>query len=120
MSSHQTINTKVAEQLAAIAPQVAENIINHLVTKELTRRSDAIIQAIATSEKLSKDLAKLKPDNVLYNEDGTVASSTYTKAKLDEKSKITTQIKKIEDAIEKALANNDYSLLFNLAKPQEA
>ncbi len=116
----QNITTKVAEKLAAISPAVSEKVIDHLVTKELNRRSEAVIGALADLDKMSNELKKLKPDVVAYAEDGSVASSNWSKPKLDEKNKATQKIAKLTAAVDKALNSNDYGDLFNIAKPQAA
>lgn len=119
MSHQNSINTEVATRIASIAPQISEKVIDHLVSKELVRRTDAVIQALSEVEKLGKDLIKMKPDNTLYNDDGSVASSSWTKPKLEEKNKLVAKIQKINVALEKALGENDFNLLFSLQKPQD-
>ena len=112
----QTINTAVAERLAAIAPEVTSKVIDHLVTKELNRRSEAVINGLGELDKLKSEQKKLKPDVISYNEDGSVASSNWSKAKLEEKNKVDQKIAKLGKAIDKALVENDYSDLFNVSK----
>jgi hypothetical protein len=115
----QSISTAVAERLASIAPEVTGKVVDHLVTKELNRRSEAVITALQEIDKLNVDLKKVKPDVVTYNDDGSVASSNWTKAKLEEKNKVQQRITKLTSAVDKALGSNDYSDLFNVAKSQQ-
>lgn len=115
--STQQISILVAERIKNIAPEVSDKVVEHLVAKELNRRSEAVINGFGELDKMKSDLKKTKPDVVTYNIDGTVASSNWTKAKLEEKNKLEQKMEKLTKAIDKALVDNDYSDLYNLAKP---
>lgn len=56
----------------------------------------------------------IKPDQVFYAEDGSVASSTYSEAKFKEKKKIADRIEKITNAINQALEKNDWDAITKL------
>ncbi len=116
----QSIATTVAERLSNIAPAVADKVVEHLVNKELTRRSEAVIGGLAELDKLNGEFKKLKPDVNTFNADGTAATSTWTKPKLEEKNKAEQKIAKLTKAIDKALNDNDYSDLYNFSKSAPA
>lgn len=113
------INTEVANRLAAISPVVTEKVIDHLVSKEVNRRADAVITALGSIDKFTAELKKHKPDVVSYDDAGAVVSASWTKAKLEEKNKVENSIKKLNAAVEKALNENDYADLFNLTKQNQ-
>ena len=113
------INTQVAERLSQIAPVVTEKVIDHLVSKEVNRRADAVISALGSIDKFSNELKKHKPDIVAYDDAGAVVSSNWSKAKLDERNKVEANINKLNKAVEKALNENDYADLFNLTKQSQ-
>ena len=113
----QQISILVAERIKNIAPEVSDKVVEHLVTKELNRRSEAIIYGFGELDKMKNELKKTKPDVVAYNLDGTIASANWSKQKLDDKNKLEQKMEKLTKAIDKALVDNDYSDLYNLAKP---
>jgi hypothetical protein len=112
----QSIAVAVADRISKIAPAVTDKVIEHLVNKELMRRSEAVINGMSELDKLKNEARKMKPDMISYNLDGSIASSTWSKAKLDEKNKADQKIEKITKAIDKALTDNDYSDLYNVSK----
>lgn len=102
----ETIKDRASEEVVA---RVQETFVE----RELTKRTDALVKAFDKLSAAKGDLNKIKPDNVLYNEDETVASSTFSKAKLEERNKARKAVKKIEDAINAALAG-DFSKVYNI------
>jgi hypothetical protein len=113
----QQISIVVAERIKNIAPAVSDKVVEHLVNKELTRRSEAVIQGFGDLDKMKTELKKIKPDVVSYNLDGSVANSNWTKATLEAKNKLEQKMEKLTKALDKALVDNDYSDLYNIAKP---
>jgi hypothetical protein len=111
-----TITDKVAEQITTISPAVNESVVNFLVNKEVDKRSSAIIQGIDKYNGLKNDLRKVKPDQVLFAEDGKEVSSGYSKAKLEERKKLIEQIEKLEKALDQAIGGGDMSKLYDLVK----
>lgn len=118
MSTSNTINIreKVGEQIAALSPAVEAKVVEHFVEKEAARRADAIIKGIDKLDELTRERRKTgKGDLVSYNSDGSVATQTYSKERLDANKKADEQIAKLTKAINKAL-EGDVSDLFSLTK----
>lgn len=116
-----SLQTKVAEMIKTNAPQqVEDKIIAALVDREVNRRSDALTKAIDNLSKMEGERKRIKPDNVSYNEDGTVKDQSYSKAKTEEIKKLDQKIDKHTKAITKALENQDYGDVYNLGKDQGA
>lgn len=114
-----SINEVVSEKIKSAGPQpVVDAVVALLVQKENDRRVKALAEALEAAAKAQQELFKVKPDNVTFNEDGSPASSTYSKAKLDEKKKLQEKLAKIEKAIENATNTEkpDFSGLYNIAK----
>lgn len=111
-----SLQTKVAEKIATIAPVVEEKIIDALVSREVNRRSDALTKAIDDLSKMEGEKRRVKPDQVQYNEDGSVKDSSYSKAKTEELKKLNQKIDKFTNAISKALDKADYGDVYNLSK----
>ena len=110
-----SIKQIIADKLKASAPIVKESIIQQLVDAEILVRKELIItKGLNKLDELNKELKKLKPDNISYDSEGKVLSETWTKAAVDNAKKIKDTITKVENAIEKALTENNYDLLRNL------
>lgn len=107
------IQKKIAEQIGGISPKVADDVVEALVNRELSKRSAAIVQALDGLSELEKQLKRTKPDQASYNADGSVASETFSKSKLDELLKLKGKIEKYIKAIDKALTG-DMGDVYNL------
>lgn len=116
ISSSQTIGAKVAEKISAATNNgsVLQSVIDRLATLEIERRADALLKAINLAFSIKKDLYKVKPDIVAYTLEGTIASEQWSKAKLEERKKLTEKLEKVERIIAKAVDKGDYSDIFNL------
>lgn len=118
-----TIGEKVAEQLGNSGLQITERVITHLVEKEVSRRSEAVIKALDSLDKLVKEGKKIKPDIVTYGDDGKISSQSWSKQKIDERNANETKTTKLQAVLDKALDKNDFSDLFSLvnsnAKPEQ-
>lgn len=110
-----TIREAIGERLKDIAGNVEDQIINVFVDREVDRRAKAVVNVIDQTIKMEQDLRKLKPDVVTYSDNGDVATSSWTKAKLDEKKKLEERIQKFANAVNKAIDKDDYSDVFNLS-----
>lgn len=111
-----SVQIKVAESIANIAPKVEDQVVEVIVERELEKRATAIVKAMDTLSKFETDLRKIKPDQTSFSETGEKVSETYSKAKLEEKNKLTQKIEKNTKAINKALETGDYQDVYNLNK----
>lgn len=106
---------KVSEVISSSNEEVINRVVGVFVEKELSRRVDSLVSAFNSLEEKNKELAKVKPDHVLYDQDGNKTTESYTKDKVDEVKKLKESIKKVETAINAAL-EGDFSKVFNLPK----
>lgn len=105
--------TDVSDTLKTSADgAVLKRVKDAFVERELVKRTDALVKAFDKLTAAKSDLKKIKPDNVLYDEDGNVTQESYSKAKLDERGKAKKQVAKLEEAINAALAG-DFSKVYN-------
>lgn len=111
------LKAKVAERLATAGATVKDAVVDHLYKEELDRRTNAALKAVSKLEDLEKQLRKAnKPDQVQYDGEGKEVSSSYSKAVVDELKKLREEKAKYEGALNKALEENDFSKLLELAK----
>ncbi len=113
-----TVQTKVAEQLANLSPKVEEKVVEALTKRELDKRSDAVVKILDLLSRSEVDVKKLGPDLYTFDAEGKRTSEAYSKARTEERKKAHERIEKLTKALTKALDNNDYGDLYNLAKEQ--
>lgn len=108
------IREAVAERIANSGELVAERVVDALADTTLQKREQQVSQAITESDNLARDLQKLKPDALTFNQDGTVAAEAFTKARIEQRAKLKSRIEKIENALAKALEKNDWNPIAHL------
>ena len=107
----------IQESIKSGNSSVKDLVIQASVSAEINRRKDVLLQAL--NEYKTKDSALKKesyPDIKTYNADGTVASATFSKAKLDELSKSKQELAKLSKLIGNAIDKGDYSELYQKFK----
>jgi hypothetical protein len=110
-----TLRETVAEQVAAISPEVETKVVDHFVAAETRKRADAIIKGMDDLAALQKERPRLAKGTTLYNADRTVASETFTQQMLDGLEKHDKKIEKLTRALDKAIAG-DMGDLLNIGK----
>lgn len=121
MTTTLSLRDTVSEKLAAISPEVEAQVIEIRVKRELNKRADIIGKGIDELDRLDREFNKTnRPDQQAFNADGSSASETYSKAKIEEIKKLEGRREKLTKAIDKALSG-DMNDLINLtanAKPE--
>ena len=113
-----TVRTLVAERLGdTVGVTVRDRVVDVLVEEELTKRSNATVAVVRKLDEAVAALRKVdRPDTETFNSDGTPASQTYSKARLDEIKKAKELVDKLSNALDKAFENNDFSKVLELGK----
>ena len=107
----------VADRIRESGPAVYSRLRDAMVEKEIAERVSLLDKGLQKRFQLTTELRKVnKPDQETFNADGSLASGTYTKARLEEIKKAKEALAKHESALEKALASNDFSKLKETCK----
>jgi hypothetical protein len=114
VSASKSIGIKVAETIAAAGPAILSKVVEKLATVEIEKRADALLNAVNSAVSTQRELFKVKPDVVAYNEKGEEVTANYTKPKLEEKKKLEEKLAKIEAAVTKAVEKGDFSGVLSL------
>lgn len=109
------VTDKIAEKIAAIAPQVEDRVVETLVERQLKKRSEAMVIVLDLIDKETAALKKLRPDLELISASGQELEACYSKARWQERQKLQGKIEKMEKAIAKAIEHNEYADLYNLS-----
>jgi chromosome condensin MukBEF ATPase and DNA-binding subunit MukB len=111
MNIKEAVATRLIELGSA---KVSENVINALVEDVLVKRTKQVQNAITELDTLAKEAKKFKPDIISFDIDGKPVSQAYSKVILEQINKNKARITKIENSINKALDQNDFSDLSSL------
>lgn len=116
-SKAQGLLALVAEKVKESGPVVYQRMVETLVEKEISDRVNLLDKALQKRFQLQVDLRKAnKPDVETFNADGSTATQSFTKGKLEEIKKAKEALEKHEQALEKALASNDWNRLKETCK----
>lgn len=112
-----TIMDKVSDSLSNVSEDVNKRVVDVLVERDKEKRVNAIVAGLNKIDELTKKSFSLnKGDQVSYNEDGTVASATFSKERLVEKNKNKEILEKWTSAVDKAISKGDMSKLYDMVK----
>ena len=111
----EAVNAKIATDSAS----VADRVIASLTEKEVAARADAFIIVLGKLNEAKNAAKKIKPDGEVFaiGEDGLPAEKptlTFSKAKLEERKKNADEVKRLTDALDKAL-EGDFSKVKEVA-----
>jgi hypothetical protein len=115
------IKKKTQECVEKSGKELLERIVQRGINEEIERRVQVMTKALSEITTQEKEFAKLTFDNIFYGEDGKEVKA-YTKARRDQRDKITNRIKEVGQAIEAAVAEkSDFTKLDRLfpAKPEK-
>jgi hypothetical protein len=90
---------KVRAQVEETTGEVSGQVVNHFVHEEISGRVDKTIKAVNELKALEGQLRKLRPDQEQYDEAGKLAVAYYSKAKLEDRKKVTEKIERVEAAL---------------------
>lgn len=102
------IDVKGKVEQAHTAGTIRSRVVDQLVEEEIGRRADLLAKVFAVREQTARDLDKLRPDQVFYNDKGEKVNETFSKAKFEERKKATEKLGKIDKALDKAINEANY------------
>ena len=122
--SDNTKDSKVSGLLAEVADKIQtsggainDRLRDDMVEREVASRVAVLDKAFTRRRELSQALNKVdRADNETFNADGSVASASFSKARLQEIKKAREPLAKLESAMEKALVENDFQKLKEVVK----
>lgn len=115
----QELFESVGKSIAESKEDVTKRVMNTLVEREVTARTDAFLTCLGKLEELRRAAKKIKPDMEFFPAEGGGPAAkpvqSYSKAKADELRKNGEEQKKLEDALNKALEDGDFTKVKELA-----
>lgn len=108
------INEAVALRIAAIGNDVKEKVIEFEVNRKIALYVQMIIDRLTEIDNINKELKKIKPDNISYDEDGNFTSNSFSKQLYEKRVNLENRIKKVASAITTALEEDNFDPIKNL------
>ena len=110
------LSEKIAEGLANLGPKVEDSVVDAMVTREVNKRSQALVTVLDKLARLENEGKKInRPDQESFDGAGKLVSSTFSKEKTKAIKEHNEKIEKIQKALTKALDEGDYSIIYDLA-----
>lgn len=100
------LRESIDKAVANSTPEVVDGVVQHFVKNEVQNRISMVVAAVSKLQTMDDDIKKFKPDQVSLDEDGNEVSSTFSKAKFEERKKLVEKRDKLASAIEKALGKD--------------
>ncbi len=113
-----SVQVKVATQVAKLGPSIEDKVVDVLVTRERDKRSEALVKVLDLHTQAEKDLKKIQPD-LSYMDDKENVTKMYSKGQLENLNKAKKKVENITSAINKALEKKDFGNVYNLAQGKE-
>ncbi len=105
------LKDEVASKLSELNPTIRERVVKVKTDEELDKRRDLVLKGLAKLEELQKSFAKIKPDHIIKDENDQIIQQGYTEGKLKDRKKAIDDIRKMEEALVKGLAEANYDPL---------
>ncbi len=110
------IRAAVKEGLIDANTKVKASIVLSYVQEELAKRVKAMTTVLEKVDATELEIRKIKPTAPGFNVDGAPAGEpVYSKDQVDTLKKAKEQLGKLNGALEKALTDNDFTRVFELA-----
>lgn len=109
------LNKAVQDTVKVRNPEVVESLKNKMVEDLLTKRVSLLSSAMTKRKALEGNLRANKEGDIKhFNEDGTVAAVHFSKEKLEKKKQAEQEMKKFDEALDKAVNQADWESLEKL------
>ncbi len=110
------ILAEIAERVKASNPAVRENYVANRVSSEISDRVALLDKGIQKRQELVGELRKAERPEQAYDVTGAVVSTFYTKDAVAAIKKAREALQRVDNAIEKAIVDGDYSKLKEACK----
>jgi len=103
------LNSAIKNAVASSGDAVRTKYIESEVSKEIERRASLLANIVEALNSIRKEIGKIKPDIVSYDDHGAVAFQSFSKNVAEGTKKLKERMEKGTAALEKVIFNHDYS-----------
>jgi hypothetical protein len=118
MSTHQSVLAEVADVLKASPEVVRSRVKQVLVEREVAKRVDMLDKGLAKLREAKGEVNKIRPP-VSFTPDGIKVEGNFSKADFETLKKVKEKVAKLEGALEKAFAGQEFDKLSSLIGGKE-
>jgi hypothetical protein len=111
-----SVRINVARLIAASTPDVVEAVIQSFVKTEKDRRAKVLVDGLNKHADAATALAKLKPDHMVFDNDGSMISQGWTANQKGAKDKAQKVVDKFTTALNAAISSGEFKLLEDALK----
>lgn len=111
--THQSVLAEVADALKGSPDNVRHQLKELLVTREVSKRVDLLDKGLNKLREAKAELNKIRPP-VSYQADGTKVDGLFAKADFEKLKQAKEKVSKLENALEKAFAGQEFDKLAGL------
>ena len=109
----QGVLAEVADALRASPTTVRSRLVAALTERELAKRVDMLDKGLSKLKEMKRDIDKIRPAD-MFDGDGNKVPGHFTKQQHEELKKAKEKFAKLEKAVEKAFAGEEFDKLSNL------
>lgn len=119
ISTTTSVLAEVADALKASPDAVKSRVRDLLVEREVSKRVDLLDKGLAKLREFKNEVSKVRPP-VSYTADGFKVEGNFSKADFETLKKAKEKLAKLEGALEKAFAGQEFDKLAGLVGGKEA
>jgi|SRR5579885_1435319 len=112
-SAAQGVLAEVADALRNSPQTVRSRLVTALTERELAKRVDLLDKGLAKLKEVKKEVDKIRPAD-MFDSEGNKVPGHFTKQQHEELKKAKEKFAKLERAVEKAFAGEEFDKLANL------
>lgn len=112
-SAAQGVLVEVADALRNSSQTVRSRLVTALTERELVKRVDLLDKGLAKLKEVKKEVDKIRPAD-MFDAEGNKVPGHFTKQQHEELKKAKEKFAKLEKAVEKAFAGEEFDKLANL------
>lgn len=109
--------SEISDRVKQSGGQVRQLLVDNLVSKEVNERVDLLNKGLTKRIEADREVKKAsKPDVEAFDASGKSVSCSFSKQQVEALKKAREQLGKLDNALDKALADNDFSKLKDMCK----
>lgn len=107
------IRTEVKEEVARLVEggEVRRRVVAEITESEIQRRTSELATVLAKRSEIAKELNKIKPDSVTFDDTGILVSNNYSREMSKNLKEAKARLGKIDAALNKAIDKADFQSL---------
>lgn len=103
-----TILKETSEAINNASGEIRKRVIDHFAGQKIDERVDLLTRALKNRDDKWKEIQKMRPDQVQYDESGKEVNSFWSKEQSEKRKGLLKSLNKMDRAINRAVNDADY------------